>query len=40
MPWKTFKSSFLQRPNRQEVMIILVILAVAALVIGFYVLRS
>ncbi|WP_261485830.1 hypothetical protein [Acididesulfobacillus acetoxydans] len=39
MPWKTFKSSFLRKPSRQEVAIILVILAGAALIIAFYALR-
>ncbi|CAA7603138.1 Hypothetical protein DEACI_3961 [Acididesulfobacillus acetoxydans] len=40
MPWKAFKGAFLQKPSRQEVIITLTIVLVAAVVIGFFVLRS
>ncbi|KLU60297.1 hypothetical protein CEB3_c31480 [Peptococcaceae bacterium CEB3] len=40
MPWKPWKGAFLQKPSRQEVMMILAVALVSALVIVFYMLRS
>ncbi|CAA7603122.1 Hypothetical protein DEACI_3945 [Acididesulfobacillus acetoxydans] len=40
MPWKAFEGAFLQKPSRLEAMMVLTIVLVAAVVIGFFVLRS